>query len=107
MIGTFLSKYILSSLELEALGVPNNVARSLVRSIAPKLKDKASLGNYKEDIIISVYGHLGCYKDTPYWWDSLKRSIPSIEGKYPKVTGDYRTRKDPIGKYLYTILSYL
>jgi len=69
-----------------------------VRSIAPKLKDKASLGNYKEDIIISVYGHLGCYKDTPYWWDSLKRSIPSIEGKYPKVTGDYRTRKDPIGK---------
>ena len=43
---------------------------------------------------------MGCWKDTKYWWEPEERAIPSVEGRHPKVTGDYASRKDPIGKFL-------
>ena len=42
---------------------------------------------------------MGCWKDTDYWWDPDQRAIKSVEGKHPKVSGDYNTRKDPIGRF--------
>lgn len=41
---------------------------------------------------------MGCWKDSNRWWEDYSRAIQSVEGKYPKVTGDYKQRKDPIGK---------
>lgn len=99
------------------MGVPINVARTLVRSVAPPgggsnanknsaappgsaaaRAAAAQRGKFKEDIIISVYQHMGCFRDTPYWWRPEERAVKSVEGMYDRVTGDWKTRKDPIGK---------
>jgi len=84
--------------ELRALGLPENVAQALVKSAAPTGDKKIGNVHYAEDIIISVYQNMGCWKDTEYWWDESKRAIPSLEGLNPKLSGDYTKRKDPIGK---------
>ncbi|XP_065651564.1 neurogenic locus notch homolog protein 2 isoform X4 [Hydra vulgaris] len=82
---------------LMALGLSDSVARALIKSAPTRIMKKGNV-NYAEDIVISVYQNLGCWKDTEYWWDPDKRAIKSVEGKHPKVSGDYNTRKDPIGK---------
>ncbi|XP_047145868.1 neurogenic locus Notch protein isoform X1 [Hydra vulgaris] len=83
--------------DLMALGLSDSVARALIKSAPTRIMKKGNV-NYAEDIVISVYQNLGCWKDTEYWWDPDKRAIKSVEGKHPKVSGDYNTRKDPIGK---------
>lgn len=48
--------YINVNLELQALGLPDNVAKALVRSSMPADQKKSNKnGNFAEDIIISVY----------------------------------------------------
>jgi hypothetical protein len=81
--------------ELKALGLPNKVITALLGTIASK---KAAEETKPEDLVISVYKNMGCWKDTDMWWDSSKRAIPSIEGSFQRLRDDYKVRKDPIGK---------
>uniref|UniRef100_A0A6P8IV93 Neurogenic locus notch homolog protein 1-like n=1 Tax=Actinia tenebrosa TaxID=6105 RepID=A0A6P8IV93_ACTTE len=53
---------------------------------------------WSEDIIVTEYQSLGCWADTPNWRNPKSRTLISLEGLDPRITEDYRTRKQPISK---------
>ena len=45
--------------------------------------------------------NIGCWEDRADWWNPTNRAIPSVEGTNEKLQDNYRTRKDPIGMFLF------